>query len=73
MKEKNKIKQATTKITLCNKDLFQIQMRNEKNFTYNQKLREFSTTKTSCTTNAKGIPLDRKNKRKKRPQEKKLK
>jgi len=43
----------------------------KKNFTYNQKLREFSTTKTSCTTNAKGIPLDRKNKRKKRPQEKK--
>ena len=38
-----------------------------KTFTDKQKLREFSTTKTSFTTNAKGTSLGRKHKRKKRP------
>ena len=38
-----------------------------KTFTDKQKLREFSTTKTAFTTNAKGTSLGRKHKRRKRP------
>ena len=58
-------KKPTTKITLPGKDLIQIQQRNQK--LYKQaKAKRIQNHQTSSTTNAKGISLGRKHKRRKR-------